>query len=68
LAPKLNLAIFRLFYAYAKSSARHVPRLVDAAPAGFTEVTPGVETPGPPALPSLAMDAWGFRIFLKMRR
>jgi cyclomaltodextrinase len=37
--------------------------LVDAVPAGFAEVTPGVATPRLPALPSLALDAWGFRIF-----
>jgi len=36
--------------------------LVDAGP-GFTEVTPGVENARPPALPSLALDAWGFRIW-----
>jgi cyclomaltodextrinase / maltogenic alpha-amylase / neopullulanase len=37
--------------------------LVDAAAAGFAEVTPGVTAPRPSALPSLALDAWGFRIF-----
>ena len=36
--------------------------LVEAGP-GFTEVTPGIEKPRPPALPSLALDAWGVRIF-----
>ena len=40
---------------------------VDAAPAGFTEVTPGVETPRPAALPSLELDAWGFRVFRRSR-
>ena len=40
--------------------------LVDAA-AGFMEVTPGVEKPQPAALPSLALDAWGFRIFRRAR-
>src|SRR5579862_9844757 len=37
--------------------------LVDAAGAGYTEVTPGVENPRPSALPSLALEAWGFRIW-----
>jgi glycosidase len=39
------------------------------ASAGLTEVTPGVETPPsrPSALPSLALDAWGFRIFRRNR-
>ena len=41
--------------------------LVDGAPASFTEVTPGVETTRSPALPSLALDAWGFRIFRRSR-
>jgi glycosidase len=41
--------------------------LVDAAAAGFTDVTPGIETPRPSALPSLALDAWGFRIFRRNR-
>jgi cyclomaltodextrinase len=36
---------------------------LDAVPAGFTEITPGGNTPQPSALPSLALDAWGFRIF-----
>ncbi len=38
--------------------------LVDAAngPA-YAEVTPGVERAGPASLPSLALDAWDFRIF-----
>ncbi|HUE20355.1 MAG TPA: hypothetical protein VMQ86_01650 [Bryobacteraceae bacterium] len=37
--------------------------LVDTAAAGFVEVTPAVERPRPTALPSLALDACGFRIF-----
>ncbi|MGA2580868.1 MAG: alpha-amylase, partial [Bryobacteraceae bacterium] len=37
--------------------------LVDTAAPGFVEVTPGVEKPRPTALPSLLLDAWGFRIF-----
>ncbi|MGA3043183.1 MAG: alpha-glucosidase C-terminal domain-containing protein, partial [Bryobacteraceae bacterium] len=41
--------------------------LVDTAPAGYAEVTPGVATPRPPALPSLTLDAWGFRIFRRSR-
>jgi glycosidase len=41
--------------------------LVDAAPGGFTEVTPGVDAPRPSALPSLTLDAWGFRIFRRNR-
>ncbi|MGD0632572.1 MAG: alpha-glucosidase C-terminal domain-containing protein, partial [Terracidiphilus sp.] len=41
--------------------------LVDAAPAGFKEVTPGVETPRPTALPSMALEAWGYRIFRRDR-
>ena len=41
--------------------------LVDTAAAGLAEVTPGVETPRPSALPSLALDAWGFRIFRRTR-
>ncbi len=36
--------------------------LVDTA-AGFTEVTPASDRPQKEALPSLALDAWGFRIF-----
>jgi glycosidase len=41
--------------------------LVDTAPSGFSEVTPGVQTPRASALPSLALDAWGFRIFRRSR-
>jgi len=45
--------------------------LVDGGTAGFTsgftDVTPGVETPRASALPSLALDAWGFRIFRRNR-
>jgi glycosidase len=41
--------------------------VVDTAAAGFTEVTPGVEKPRPSALPALALDAWGYRIFQKSR-
>ena len=37
--------------------------LVDTAAAGFIEVTPGVDAPRLPSLPSLALDAWSFRIF-----
>jgi hypothetical protein len=36
---------------------------VDTAAAGFIEVTPGVDAPRLPSLPSLALDAWSFRIF-----
>jgi len=41
--------------------------VVDAAP-GFNEITPGVDKPRASALPALALDAWGFRIFRKDRR
>jgi hypothetical protein len=41
--------------------------VVDTAAAGFTDVTPGVEKPRPAALPALALDAWGFRIFRRSR-
>ena len=41
--------------------------LVDRPAAGFTEVTPGVQTHGPIALPSLSLDAWGYRIFRRGR-
>jgi glycosidase len=41
--------------------------VVDAAGAGFTEVTPGVEVGRAVALPSVALDAWGFRIFRRGR-
>ena len=41
--------------------------LVEAGGAGYTEVTPGVEAPRPVALPSLALDAWGFHIYRRNR-
>ncbi len=37
--------------------------LVAASPEGFTEVTPGLNGLRPQTLPTLALDAWGFRIF-----
>jgi cyclomaltodextrinase len=38
--------------------------LVEAANGGaYTEVTPAIGKPRPTSLPSLALDAWGFRIF-----
>jgi cyclomaltodextrinase / maltogenic alpha-amylase / neopullulanase len=40
---------------------------VETAGAGFTDVTPGLKTPLPSALPALALDAWGFRIFRRSR-
>ncbi len=41
--------------------------LVDAVRDGFVEVTPGVEKPGTIALPSLALDAWGYRMFRRAK-
>lgn len=37
--------------------------IVDASGAGYTDVTPGSDSPRPASLPALALDAWGFRIF-----
>ena len=42
--------------------------LVEAAAEGFRDVTPGVEPKQTVALPSVALDAWGFRIFQRTAR
>ncbi|MGA2133911.1 MAG: alpha-amylase family glycosyl hydrolase [Bryobacteraceae bacterium] len=41
--------------------------LVDTAGTGFVDITPGVGQPGTMALPALALDAWGYRVFRRSR-
>jgi len=41
--------------------------VVHAAGNGFADITPGVDTPPAGALPALALDAWGFRIYRRPR-
>jgi cyclomaltodextrinase / maltogenic alpha-amylase / neopullulanase len=40
---------------------------VEATASGFADVTPGATGARPVALPALALDAWGFRIFQRSR-
>ena len=40
---------------------------VEAAGAGYTEITPGTPGAGAAALPALSLDPWGFRIFRRTR-
>ena len=48
-------------------SSRPFTGTIDATPAGFTDVTPGVEAMRVIGLPAISLGAWGFRVFQRAR-